>query len=458
MNNFDKWRDYTSGLSSPQNYIDWSWLYLVGAALQRRVWLGPTHQPCFPNKYVIFVGDPGIGKGLPINQVLSFMRNWKRKDAIRLNAEGTGLAAKDIENANLVMDGELQKASEKEYQGKAKGNKDVIEPLLFPMAADATTYEALTMAVGDSFRMCNFISTKPDGTNKLDWYGHSSLCFVLPELASLFRKRTEDTINYMLGLYDCPLDYEYDTLTRGKDRVRRGCLNVLAGTTPSFMQSTFDDRLADEGFNSRTFYVYARENRKNQFFIPALSAEQEKHKIDLLNHIRQLSALYGNVKVDQDTWQYLQDWWDEQERNKNSRVNKSVKLKPYYSRRNIHVMKMAMAFHFSESLEMFIPLETFKQTISFLEAEEKNMHLAINMGGDTPEAKMCIKIMESISGCQKNIVELLIDTRKYGNKDLLYNCLDTLEETGEILKIRVPDEITKQPQLYWKMKEKNNEK
>src|ERR1039457_7010245 len=58
MTNKEKWLSYTSGLSSPQNYIDWGYRYLIGASLQRRVWIGSPYgdpseeyQPCFPNSY-----------------------------------------------------------------------------------------------------------------------------------------------------------------------------------------------------------------------------------------------------------------------------------------------------------------------------------------------------------------------------------------------------------------------
>ena len=419
--------------------------------------MGPTHQPCFPNKYVIFVGPPGVGKGLPINQVILLLKHWKKKDIPRLSTSATGLDEKAVEQANMVLETEDTKSQQKEYQGKAKGSKELFEPLMFPMAADATTYEALTLAVGESFRMCNFVDVKSDGTKKLGWMGHSSLCFVLPELASLFRKRTEDTINYMLGLYDCPLDYEYATLTRGKDRVRRGCLNVLAGTTPSFMQSTFDDKLADEGFNSRTFYIYARENRSNNFFIPALTSEQEMFRNQLLEHIRQLSTLYGNVSVSKETFEYLQNWWDGEEKNKDKRVNKSVKLKPYYSRRNIHVMKLAMAMHFSESLEMAVSLDTFKRAIAFLEKEEMNMHLAINLQAATPEAKLANKVLESINGCRKDFISILCDVRRFGGKNQLMEALDTLESTGEVIQERVTDPVTQEIEVYYKTKGNKNE-
>ena len=450
ITNWDRWQSYTEGLSSPQSFIDWSWLYLVGAALQRRVWLGPPNQPCFANKYCILIGEPGIGKGLPIREVSAFLKHWKRKNALKLDEK---LLSKDqIQQLALAAEAAEDEAQKHEFQGKAKGG-ELFEPLLFPVAADATTYEALVKAVGDSYMRLSYIAfSEKQQRDIIQHYGHSSLCFCLQELASLMRKRTEDTINYMLGLYDCPVDYEYDTKTQGKDRVRRGCLNMLAGTTPSFMQSTFDDKLADEGWNSRTFYVYAAKNRKNQFFIPPLTREQESHKEHLLDHIRKLASLYGVVKVDSETEKFLAEWWNDQENNKGKRANSSVKLKAYYSRRNIHVMKIAMAFHFGESTEMFIPLETFKKAIRFLEIEELNMHKAITMEGDNPVSKVSKKVLEMLTTGKKNWVDIYCETLRLGNKDQINEALDFLVETGQAsLKIET-DPDTEKSVTYWSLK------
>ena len=52
----------------------------------------------------------------------------------------------------------------------------------------------------------------------------------------IMRKKTNDTVNLLLGLYDCPDDYEYVTKNSGEDRVKRGCVNLLAGTTPGFSE------------------------------------------------------------------------------------------------------------------------------------------------------------------------------------------------------------------------------
>jgi hypothetical protein len=441
MTNFDRWQHYTSGLSSPQNYIDWCWYYIIGAALQRRVWVGPEHQPIFANKYMILVGEPGIGKGLPIREVGTFLRHWKKKEGVKIDPTTLNQVNKSTYNL-------LQESDEKMIKDNST-NKAIVDPLLYPVAADATTYEALVRAVGESFSRVEYIDDK----GKFKVHGHSSLCFILQELASLFRKRTEDTVNFMLGLYDCPIDYEYVTKTQGlSDRVKRGCLNMIAGTTPSFMQSTFDAKLADEGFNSRTFYIYAQRNRKNQFFIPLLTDEQVKDRSILLEHIRQLSGLFGHVRVDDDTMKFLYEWWDDQERNKNKRVNASMKLKAYYSRRNIHVMKMAMALHFGESLEMYIPKETFERAIDVLSREEKNMDLAITLAENNPVAKCSRKVLELLSIQKRTLIDLMIETHSIASKSQLEESLDFLKETHQIEATEQQDEVTESIIIWWKMK------
>ena len=442
-----------SGISSPQNFVDWTWYYIIGAALQRRVWCGPVGQECFPNKYVILVGDPGIGKGLCIRPASEFLSHWKLKDAVSKAEEiqdpqRRAKAIATINNDNL-------RAQEEEMQPTNRQN-NVIESQIIPVAADATTYEALIRAVGKSYRTIEYpLFNKEKNVIESKIYGHSSLCFSLQELSSLLRKRSDDTVNYMLGLFDCPLNYEYDTKTKGKDRVRRGCLNLLAGTTSSFMRSTFDEKLVNEGWTSRTFYIYASKNRFNKFFIPSLSEAQHGYKKDLLDHILALTTLYGHVEVSQETEAFLQDWWNEQENNKDKRKNKSLRLVPYYSRKNIHVMKMAMAFHFSESLELKIPLETFQKAIAFVDREEVNMHYAITFQATNNIARISDKIVEILKHTGKqSFIDLLSSEEIYtiGKRQEVEEALTFLKETEKIGPIEIiEDDVTGDKTAYYSL-------
>ena len=397
----------------------------------------------FPNINVILVGEPGVGKGLVIKAVTSLVKHWYRKDKTKDDFMPDLMAMTELAvQAQIVQEAGNEQAAGKEYQGhQAKGGKEIIKPLLFPVAADATTFEALVEAVSESITHINYVKYNADGTKSLGHYGHCSLCFLLPELSSLLRKRTNDTVNYLLGLYDCPLDFEYRTKNSGRDRVRRGCINLLAGTTPGFIQSTFDDSLLDEGFSSRTFFIYAAKNRKNQAFIPTLTKEQNDYKLELLKHIKKLSGLYGQMQMGEGVIDYIEHWWNEVESNKALRPNKSPKLIPYYARKNIHLLKVAMSVHFGESLDMTLPLSAVIKAREILDKEELSMHLAI-VTHTNETTKLEGKILECLKGSKKNYVDLLCDCSGYykGRKDL-DETIDLLQQK-DMIKTRSEDDPT----------------
>lgn len=451
MTNYDKWLAYTDGLSSPNSFRKWGWIYLIGASLQRRVWLSANHLRCFPNMYIILVGNPGVGKGLVIREVSSFLSHWKLGD-VKFD-QNKVMSKEQKEMANMTVETDIMEAQKKELQSSSKG--DIVRPSLYPLAADATTYEALVQELAQSYRRINYIDfDAKQQKNVPRIYGHSSLCFALQELASLLRKRTNDTVNLLLAVYDCPEDYVYDTKTQGKDRMRRACINLLGGTTPSFMQSTFDDKLVDEGLSSRTFYIFARKNRKNQFFVPSHTPEQEVHKIELLEHVKNLSTLYGAVQVSDETMQKLQNWWDDTEKNKHLRANKSIKMVPYYARKNIHVMKVAMAIHFGETFEMSIPWETFEKAIGILEEEEKTMHLALCLEGNTPMGKAIRRVLDYLENGEKTVIDIATEVCPsiLSSMKEMEECLSFLIDTNQITTFSKRDEEFDTNLVYYKMK------
>jgi len=444
MTNEERWLSYTDGLPSPDNFIRWSWYYTISAALQRRVWLGPLHQQCFPNQYTILVGPPGVGKGLVLKEVSNILKHWTLD-----MSEGNKKIAKTPDQQAVVdasVAENIKHASSVEFQGTQKGPKDLIKPLLIPVCADSITCEALIKAIAESFRYINHVELDGDKP-KIRAYGHSSLCFVLPELSSLMKKNTQNTNNFLLSIYDCPVDHEYISITRGKDRIRKGCLNIIAGTTPSFMQTTFSEELIGEGFSSRTHYIYAQKNRKNAMWLPKLTPEQEQHKQDILAHVKKLTTIYGPVKMSKGTADWMQEWWDNYCKVEMPK-NKHPEMVPYDARMNIHVMKLAMALHFGEDAEQDeygrpaneIKIETFQRAISIISKERPNMHLALILEGKSPESKASQKILEMLQGKECNYVDLFMAVHKLGvNRQQLDEALEFLKLCSQIEEVFHPD-------------------
>lgn len=448
MTNYQHWCNYTDPLPSPQKFIDWSFYYLISSALQRRVWCGNDENPLFPNIFIAFVAEPGVGKGLPIKCVNDFLKHWKMGD--NKDLMGAKLGTEHKLASETIIEQDLEKANNVELQTSGKGS-DMIKPLLFPVGPDAITYESLIQSVCESYRRINY----PKFSEKLQKevmgvYGHSSIAFNLPELTSLLRKNTESLVTYLLGVYDCPDDYEYKTKHQGKDRVRRACLNLLGAIQPDILQNTFNDNLINSGLSSRIFFIYSATNRKHVFDFEPLTSDQILSKAKILEHIKKLSVLYGRVNWSKETQQFLREYWHDIEEHKEKRSNKSSLLRSYYSRKNVHIQKLAISKHFSESTEMFIDKSTFDWAIKFLDEEEKTMHLALNLTTDNPIAKISKRVKQFLSTGEKNWVELLIETNGIANQAELTEAVDYLREIGQIKVEMKKDEHTDKNVTYYK--------
>jgi hypothetical protein len=223
----------------------------------------------------------------------------------------------------------------------------------------------------------------------------------------------------------------------------------LAGTTPGFIQSTFDDSLLDEGFTSRTFFIYAAKNRKNQAFIPILTQDQLAHKTDLLKHIKKLSGLYGQIQMGEGVVEFINEWWNRVETDKSLRPNKSPKLIPYYARKNIHLLKVAMAIHFGESTDMTLPLSAVMRALAILDKEELSMDKAIVIHTNET-TKLMAKVLETLKSGKKDYVALLCDCHgSYKTRKELDDTLDLLVTMEQIKSKSETNEETEQTTIYW---------
>lgn len=448
MTNKELWNLFTDGSPSSTNYLDWCWLYTISSALQRRVWIGPEGQQCFPNMQTILVGPPASGKGTAIRPTIELLSFWDKSDFIpRLD----NLSENDKTSAKLLAESELARAIQEEEQGRNKKG-DIFKPKLFPDAGDAITYESLVEVVAQSYARISHVSFD-DKLNKEVWkaYGHSSMYFALPELASLFRKRAEDTINYLLGIYDCPDEYRYSTKTKGKDRVRRPCLNLLAGTTPTFLQETFDEKLIGEGFASRTFFIWAARGRKIQGFFPPQTQEQKEAKKLLCEHLRNLSQLYGQVTFDIEVYDYINEILKRELSDRLNRPNKDPILDSYYGRKNQHIIKLAMAWHFGESVDRHIKFETFKVVYDFLSKEERTMHIALSSISSNVHYKISKKILEMLAESPKRWIDIYTECAKFGPKIDIEEALSFLMDTEQIkVETKIDEQMAKEIR-YWRI-------
>lgn len=380
---FNDWRLLTRDLMSPDSFINLAFYYMMSASLQRRVWYGGggdenPHQ-LFTNIYIVFVAPPAVGKGLVIRTVATLIKHHKMFP----NKQEAPAPA------FVVLKGGGQ------IQFPKKDNPKEI-PLLIPVAAEATTYEKLLQSMAASGRS-HMLEIVKDGKVLKKPYVHKSLCFCLEELSSLIKRHhdSKKIIDFLLCAYDNG-DYDYLTKHEGEDRIRKMCMNFLAGTSPGFLEEAFDSSLVEEGFSSRTIFVYESVPRFIKFGILDFSKEQIEAKHRILDHIKNLNSVFGELKYTPEAYEFMKRQIEEVEPRR--RRNLNHRLDPYYGRKNIHLPKLAAAVHFSYSTDLLIKEEDCKLAVDILDDIEPRMHLALNFGKN-PLAKPTKNVHAYIKQC-----------------------------------------------------------
>jgi hypothetical protein len=390
--NLQRWQYYMKDISSPESFINWGFYGAIACTLQRKVFTGTLRSPLFANMYIIPTGPPGVGKGLVLKEVSKLLRYHKF----------------DAKSQDLMFKKSEPKFDDKSYMNIMKGEGD----LLIQVGPDATTYQALTTAMSNSIRSLYY----QENENQKKLYVHSSICFVLEEMSSLFRKHVEDLVNFLLAAYDCG-SYVYETISRGKDVIRNGCLNLIAGTTPGFIKSIFGDELITEGFASRAIFVCENFPRFYRHKPPEFSEDQIAGYNVILDHLKVLGdpKFFGEVKFSPEADAFLNDWWKTTAQTK--RVNNSPKLIPYYARKNITVLKLAMILHFADNTTFEIGLDKCIKAIEILDQTELLMHNALTVEGKN-----------ALAAPSETVMRIISDKPNLTKSDLLFEAWEILPE------------------------------
>jgi hypothetical protein len=337
MTNREAWELYTRDLTCPQIYLDFGYVSMITAALQRRVWYNNRDKGAlFPNTYIILVGEPAIGKGLVLSKVNGILKKhpW---------AEG---AAVTVAGNRLEL------------------------PRLIPGGANTTTFEGLLKDMTGATRSYRIKGEKP--------YIHASLAFALEELASLFKQNQSQIIKFLLEAYDCG-DYDYKPKHGPQDLIRNMCLNFLACAQEGFLREATRLGIFDDGFTSRCIFVFAHERRFERFHQMGLDAAQEAACAQVEQRVLALTKLYGQLTYSKEVHDFLEDWYI----TKNVPAEKaaSAKMRTYYGRKRVALLKLAAAMHFSESDSLEIPLHAFQSALELLDRNEAAMARGLNFSG-----------------------------------------------------------------------------
>jgi hypothetical protein len=162
-------------------------------------------------------------------------------------------------------------------------------------------------------------------------------------------------------------------------KVENTQLNLIAGTTPSYLNAFMPEGAWDQGFISRTILIFSEAQPTISLFdAPANSSTLEA---DLKHDLLTMAELFGQIRWEPAAAEAIQAWVNAgQEPMPDHR-----RLLHYNSRRIAHLIKLSMIISLSHRNELVITVQDFDEALSMLmEAEHymSGIFKAMSTGGD----------------------------------------------------------------------------
>lgn len=313
--------DYTGSLGSPRIFCLWTALATLAGALERKVWVRTNKGVLYPNLYTILVGPPGVGKTLATATAYDLLSEL----------EDHYIASTNVSRASLI----------------------------------------------DDLREAERRLIKPEHTPSI--VSFNSLTVLSDELGVLIPAYENDFMNALTALYDGKVYSERKRTKDLKFQMDSPQLNLLAATTPSYLNNLLPEGAWDQGFLSRTMLVYSGD----VIIQPLWDAIKHNEKMaQLLTHdLKIIADLYGKVSFAPEAAAAVSEWHVQ----RGPPTPEHPKLNHYNTRRTSHLLKLCMLAAVERHDNLVVELEDYQRALDWLlqaEAIMPDIFKSMRAGGD----------------------------------------------------------------------------
>lgn len=317
--NFEDWLtayvQYASFSEAPATMHFWSGVSALAGALRRRVWLDMGYfkwTPCF---YIIIVAPPGV-----------------------VSKSTTAAIAIDLL---------------RQVPGIKFGPQMVTWPALVKAFADAKEEFAFEDA----------------------WHPMCAMTIESSELGNLMNPADREMIDLLVTLWDSKTGaMEKKTKTSGSDEVVNPWINMIACTTPAWIEGNFPEYVIGGGFTSRCLFVYAEKKEKLVAY-PARTIPKELTTVKtmLLQDLEHISnTMVGTFTLDEKAIEWGTKWYAMHNASPPEHLS-DERFAGYLARKQTHMHKLAMILSASRSDEKIIRVEDLATAERMLFDLEKDM-------------------------------------------------------------------------------------
>jgi hypothetical protein len=173
--------------------------------------------------------------------------------------------------------------------------------------------------------------------------------------------------------------------------------------------------------------VYGGEKRKSCFLYEFNDEQVAEFKL-IREHVEKLSKVFGMIPLGGEALKWCEEWYAA-----HKPINPDKKLLPYYERKKIHLLKLAMAVHFADSTSLELTVSDLETALKLLTETEKHMHKALCASGENPINAMAMDILEFLEKRDyATHKEILMEFFDMGDGDQLITAEQFLLDTQQI--------------------------
>jgi hypothetical protein len=362
----------------PDNFIIWSALSLIGAALKNNVYFEIGTYTLYPNMFVVLVAPPGIGKGASMNIL-----------------------------EELIMD--------------SKPNQ-IINTL-----SDRITAERIIERIADGW------STAPQLKNMQLVLGkpeHSCILFST-ELRVLLGA-SEWMLEFLEEAWS-KKTYDYQTKNKGNVFIDDMCCSLLAASVPDFLRNVNREAhmVITGGFSSRCLFIYAENPSKDLPFPEPLKKNQKSKALydNLILDLRDISALRGEFKITTGARLRFENFLVANRAA--SSADDSEAIANFRARVKAHVLKLAMVFSVSNGNTLVISEFDMLNAIAEINKIIASLSKLFRGAGEGMDASITARVQDFIEKYGRvSKKEILRALHRHMTSETLDRILSVLEMIG----------------------------
>ncbi len=339
--------DYTRASESPTPFHFWTAVSTIAGALRRHVWQEQHLFQWIPNFYIVFVAPPGIvTKSTTLNLGMGLL---EQVDGIRFGPES----------------------------GSWQGLGDAL--------AESTEYfkwQDPTLGVEVNVPM-------------------SAITVAASELGTFLRPDDEHAMSFLTDAWDGrKRSFNHRTKHSGSIDIKRPYLNIIGATTPSWLQANMPEGMIHGGLLSRVIFVYGE--KKRQFVsLPSRLVKtkeflvMERKLVDDLTIIASMIGEYQFCHEIEREGGWMDDWYTNHHTNRPQSMA-SERFGGYLSRKQTHLVKLAMILAASKRDDLIIQLDDIKEAEQILLDAESSMIRVFQSVGMVDEARHVAEIVQYV--------------------------------------------------------------